>query len=830
MIEEIFQKGGKIMKKIKAKSIMIASLAILLASCGSSRDTFTIGSEWNNDLYGLSGRTARTEYRYLSTSSISSLNYMYSAQAANADHFANFVDGLLLHNSYGILEQNLACGVTHDADYTTFTFTVREGVEWQNYDGTQYEATIDGVKVAQYVDATDWVASAKAICTYGNASELTYLLTTFIKGTAAYYYYTYMVYSKAAGNKEWLRVDLTDYEVVASKLNELIEENESAIWENEYDGGNNPIEAEDVEGIINFEVGITAVSGGENGGGTVTYELSQKAPYFPTLFTYSCYLPVNQYFLDDVGFSAFGTTNDKILYCGPYLLSEWSEVSIVYTANEKYWNAENVYAVDTITCTIITDTSIITDDYTRKQFESDTIDGFSLSMQDSAGWSQYITGEDGSGTFEDPASPYVNARLLDEIGNMYGSNLVLERSTCGNNTSYYSGGSASTIANATIAMRLNAVREALMNAADLNYYYDLSFDSLDESIRQQYKVYTYVPKGFVQDDDGNDYVTTEYYQVYSENTGMPVGDPDDPQEGTVAYELNPGQTETGTVSDEEFVQLLDNAKAAIDAYNETASTKISLPVQIEYYSLYYDDDSRTTDLAIIENMNIRLGYYDADGNVQSDAYFHIVPTDQVTSQNYSTVSGSSGGGAQYDISIVNWGWGADYGDPLTFLNTYHLGSGDWASIFPFVGESYVANYDSVEDEDGNFVSLAAETNLLEEYSALVDQGAAETEDFNQRYYYFAQAEYLLCEEMNFYKPQVNYGQGWSFSVSRSAAYYTPQSSYGLSSSRMTGMYVLDEVMTREDRQAARAAQQVAKEAYIETIDTSAGNSASINIY
>ena len=46
----------------------------------------------------------------------------------------------------------------------------------------------------------------------------------------------------------------------------------------------------------------------------------------------------------------------------------------------------------------------------------------------------------------------------------------------------------------------------------------------------------------------------------------------------------------------------------------------------------------------------------------------------------------------------------------------------------------------------------------------------------------------------------------------------PTASYGIANDRLTGMYVLDQVMTREERQHARAEQQKDKDEYFETHD------------
>lgn len=818
MIERNFsKKEEKTMKKINAKSIMIMSLAFILAACGGKRPSesseglpdnlFAIPSTEKTTAYGLAGRAARYQYNGLLSTPPGSMNYLKTQEALNAQHFANFIDGLLTHNEYGVLEKSLAEKVVHNADYSEFTFTVRKGVKWQHYDGTQYNATIEGIDVPQFVVPSDWVTTAKAICTYANASDLEYLIGTFVEGAEEYYWYTRVQYGVA--NKEsGYKFTMTDYEKVAAKINALIKENSPNIWKTCYDNGSKKIEASDVANIANLSrLGIVA----DDENMTLTYKLIQKASYFPTLFTYSCYLPTNQYFLKEVKFSNFGTENDKILYNGPYLLSKWDETKVVYKANQEYWNKDNTITVNTINYDVIADLSSITSSTTREEFEAGRIDGFSLSKKDVEGWNNYVVGADGTGTFDNPADPRVNSRLLDTIGNMYGSNLVLARDKVdGKASPYCKSSTAESVNNTARALRLADVRRAILNSFDMNLIFDARYENLEESLRQQEKVWTYVPKGFVIDDNGNDYLT-HYYEVYGQKNNMPAGDIENPVEGTAAYELKPGQTATKTLEQEEINALLAKAEQAIELFNaENPSEAITKPINLELYSLWFDETSQAEDQKVIDSLNTRLNY----GKSGDNKLFNVIPTDNITNANYNTASRSG----QWDLSVVQWGWGADYGDPLTFMNTY-IKNGDWGDVFPYVNEAYVDNYEINEAETGLIKS-----DLLEEYTNLVNLGAQETDDLNARYNYFAQAEYMLIEELGIYKPQTNNGQGWSLSVSRSAGYMMPTSSYGLSNDRLTGWYILDQVMTRDERNAARTVQQQLKEAYLEEVG------GAINIY
>ena len=193
-------------------------------------------------------------------------------------------------------------------------------------------------------------------------------------------------------------------------------------------------------------------------------------------------------------------------------------------------------------------------------------------------------------------------------------------------------------------------------------------------------------------------------------------------------------------------------------------------------------------------------------------YFKVVPTDEIDTSNREVVAGSANGSyAAYDFSVVQWGWGADYGDPLTYMNTYTIG-GDWSSVFGFVGEDNVDNIR--RKSNGQFETV----NLLEEYTGIVNEGKKQNDNLTARFSYFAQAEAKLINELAIYLPQVNYGQGWSLSISNSAGYEMPTSNYGLSNDRMTGMWVLMQPLTAKERKDIRAEQEAAKAEWLRTHD------------
>ena len=829
--------------KIKASKLMMIALCAVLVACGNSSYFKISGSPYSL----LNGRTAKKKYEILTSVGIGELNYMKTSAAQNAQHFANFVDGLLTHNDFGTLELGVAKSARQEQDFKEFIFEIRddENLVWVTSDGKPYKY---GGKV-QKVTAQDFVTGAKLINTFSVGSDTGYLMRDFIKGAAEYYLYTQILDGIANGTGKFTKMD-TD-EKKAKYIRDTLATDYPAAYNAQYNpaNGGTEVEAADIKNIANgSRLGVKV----ENGN-SVRYSLLDSAMYFPTLLTYSTYLPVNENFYNEKK-SGFGSGNpDSILYCGPYRLVESNETSITYKKNESYAKRkdvkENRYKqafVDEIHYSIKAD--IETGD-ARIAFENGNIDGFSLSKTDKIGWDKYVIGAEGKGSIEEPASGLVNSRWLDTIGECYGSNLVLDRTKNDKSKkSYYSGGSLESVANTERALRIQEVRQMLMSIIDYRTYYQrYSNGSMDDILAVQRLVSTYVPRKFVMDNNGNEYVESYYAQALAEfqnNTANPTEE----QIAAAREYIEPGQYETrqldwyenvedyngdphkGVGSERAEIQaLVANAVAAIEEYNAsslaTTYGEVTFPVNIEYYSMWDLDTTGTTkafDNEFINEMNRRLNNWSDDHQPAADysdcTVFKMVPTDAMTKANYEKVSGSVGGEyAAYDFSVVQWGWGADYGDPLTYMNTYTFG-GDWSSVFAYIGfdGQEVAKTQNIRHNPTTGALEAVD--LLGEYTDLVNAGKGETMNLTNRYTDFAEAEVKLIEELAIYKPQVNYGQGWALSISNSAGYEMPTSNYGLSNDRMTGMYVLKDVLTAKERKDIRAEQEKAKEAWTNSHD------------
>ena len=83
---------------------------------------------------------------------------------------------------------------------------------------------------------------------------------------------------------------------------------------------------------------------------TLEYTLEQKTPYFLTMLSYGVFAPLSRTYYEGqggqfgqgTGSGNYGTDPDHIAYCGPFLVTSFTENnSIVMKANPSYWNKDN---------------------------------------------------------------------------------------------------------------------------------------------------------------------------------------------------------------------------------------------------------------------------------------------------------------------------------------------------------------------------------------------------------------------------------------------------------------------------------------------------------
>ena len=223
-------------------------------------------------------------YRTLYSGEITSLNYLTTATANEFALAANVIDTLVEYNNFGEIQPSLALSWEYDAANLTYTFKLREDAKWVKADGTVYAD----------VTANDFVAAAKYILDAKNASSTANIFYGVIKGAEEYYL-----------------------------------------------GTSTPEEGKDPYPVMDWEtVGVKALDKY-----TLQYTLKEPVPYFLSMLTYVCFMPVNEQFLAEKG-AEFGvaTSNENLLYCGAYLLETFKpQEKRVYAKNESNWDAANVF-------------------------------------------------------------------------------------------------------------------------------------------------------------------------------------------------------------------------------------------------------------------------------------------------------------------------------------------------------------------------------------------------------------------------------------------------------------------------------------------------------
>ena len=223
-------------------------------------------------------------YRTLYSGEITSLNYLTTATTAEFSVAANVIDTLVEYNKYGEVQPSLALSWEYDAENLTYTFKLRDNATWVKADGSYYAK----------VTAEDFVTAAKYILDAKNASSTANIFYSVIAGAEAYYL-----------------------------------------------GTSTPEDGQEPYPVMDFDtVGVKALDEY-----TLQYTLVEPVPYFLSMLTYVCFMPVNADFLAEKG-ADFGvaTSNENLLYCGAYYIKEFKpQESRIYAKNESNWDAANVF-------------------------------------------------------------------------------------------------------------------------------------------------------------------------------------------------------------------------------------------------------------------------------------------------------------------------------------------------------------------------------------------------------------------------------------------------------------------------------------------------------
>ncbi len=135
----------------------------------SSGDTVVVTE---NDKYD-----AVQEYKAVYPGEVTTLNYLTTASTNEFGVAANFIDTLIEYDQYGVEKPSMATEWSVSDDGLVWTFKIREGVKWYDYEGN---AVAD-------VTAQDFVDSMKFIMNPANESKTAQIAYAVIKNAQDYY-------------------------------------------------------------------------------------------------------------------------------------------------------------------------------------------------------------------------------------------------------------------------------------------------------------------------------------------------------------------------------------------------------------------------------------------------------------------------------------------------------------------------------------------------------------------------------------------------------------------------------------------------------------------
>lgn len=394
------------------------------------------------------------------------------------------------------------------------------------------------------------------------------------------------------------------------------------------------------------KVGVSA------NGNQVQYKLIGDPSYFETYLSYSIYQPLNKEFFESQGGKlgrnefkeasssssyTYGKTKDNVLTCGAYYISKYADQSeLVFEKNPGYWDTDmNISQIKWL----YNDAKDALRGYTwykNGQLSSITLNTTSIQQSKN------------DGLFE------AYAHVSDTTATTYISSYNLNRQTY-----VLSNGGVETIkskeqAKDTMhAMQNQSFRLAIsyaLNKANWNA------QSVGEELQETSLRNTYTPSNFVFLNDeitvevGNENKTypvgTEYGQIlqdYCNALGMPI----DIRDGV-----------DGWYHPQKAVEMMEIAKNELSAMGIKIDSKNKIHLDVIYYSASENQTKQANSYkASIEKV---LGDY-----IVVDLIAASTPDDYYAS-GYRAASGAT---SNYDV-FYGSGWGPDYGDPSSYLDTF----------------------------------------------------------------------------------------------------------------------------------------------------------------
>lgn len=407
---------------------------------------------------------------------------------------------------------------------------------------------------------------------------------------------------------------------------------------------------------------------------TVQYTLTKPEPYWNSKTTSTILFPLNADFLNSKG-EDFGKMDPaNILYNGPFLLKSFTSKSVMeYKKNPNYWDAKNVF-----------------------------VDDVKLTYYDGSDQDALVRNfSEGVYTF---ARLYPNSSSFEGIKEKYKDNIIYSMQ---NAVSYYYNFNLDRksykYTSKTTDEEKKSTQEAVLNKAfrqAINFAYDrTSYGAQSQGEDGATKILRnlLVPPTFVTLEGKNfgDVVASKMVNYGKEWQGINFNDAQD-----AYYNLDKAK--------EVFAQ----AKKELEEKGVQFPIHLDMPVDQSYKKGVQEASSMKQSIEAV------LGSENVVVDIQ------MLSTEEMDSVGYLATTA-----AQKDYDLYHGGWGPDYQDPSTYLDTLSLTSG---------GSLQNLGLEPGEENDkAKAVGLDAYTKMLEEANA--------EQDLTKRYDKYAAAQAWLVD-------------------------------------------------------------------------------------
>jgi oligopeptide transport system substrate-binding protein len=475
------------------------------------------------------------------------------------------------------------------------------------------------------------------------------------------------------------------------------------------------------------------------------YTLEKPTPYFDTMLTCNAYYPVNGEFLRSKGKDFGRVERGGILYNGAYVLSNYVSRSVIeYDVNPSYWDREHVYVrhvkyvyfdgkdpdslFNNFDAGVYVAAPLYTDNeelFARAQAKYK--DCIFRARQDSTSF-VYAFNYDRQ-AYASPADPTKGKSPKSEQAKADTRKAILNRNF---RKAIFFGIDRPTI----LAQRNGDVNRL---AAIRNSYTapELSFDKA-----------------------GKDYVKYVEDALKRRN----------PADFPASFRIDDAQDPY--YSPAKAKAYMAKAKAELIAQGATFPIELDIATDVSYSKGLKMDQALKAGLeGLFGTDTIRVNLVEMD------------------EENYyaSTCYAETGSRCNYDIGNTA-GWGPDYGDPYTFLQTLEPGVG--ALLVP-VG---------LDPVGGGGDNASATAIGLYDYAKKVEAGNAECRDSSRRFRLFAEAEAQLLGDA-IVLPYMSFGG--AFQISRVVPYTVARAAHGADEYKFKGVIVSDRVISLAEREKYR---------------------------